>query len=152
MVCNYSCSFSYVGQVAHTKQRCYYSYIGIAVSHFADRMLEAVPTRAMTSFLRFLDHTQRSTTVGRTPLDERSARSRDLYLKTHNTHNRQTSMPPAGFEPAILAGLRLRLIFHERHCRSPQPSVSTQQRGTEPQLLAARKRWSARLAALALRP
>jgi len=29
------------------------------------------PTRAMTSsFTRFLDHTQRRTTVGRTPLDE----------------------------------------------------------------------------------
>ena len=29
------------------------------------------PTRVMTSsFLRYLDHTQRRTTVGRTPLDE----------------------------------------------------------------------------------
>ena len=53
----------------------------------------------------FLDHT-RHTTVGRTPLDERSARRRDLYLTTHNTHNRQTSMPPAGFEPTIPAGER----------------------------------------------
>jgi hypothetical protein len=38
-------------------------------------------------------------TVSRTPLDEWSARHRDLYLTTHNTHNRQTSMPPVGFEP-----------------------------------------------------
>ena len=45
-------------------------------------------------FLWFLDHTQRHTTVSRTPLDEWSARRRDLYLTTHNTHNRQTSMPP----------------------------------------------------------
>ena len=30
----------------------------------------------------FLYHTQRRTTVGRTPLDECSARRRDLYLKT----------------------------------------------------------------------
>ena len=67
-------------------------------------------------FTRFLDHTRR-TTVGRTPLDERSVRRRDLYLTTHNNHNRQTSMPPdvlrifiylknstasAGFEPANL--------------------------------------------------
>jgi len=29
--------------------------------------------------LMFLDHTQRRSTVGRTPLDERSARRRDLY-------------------------------------------------------------------------
>ena len=63
------------------------------------------PTRAMTSpFLRFLDHTQRRITVGRTPLDEWSARRRDLYLTTHNTHNRQTSMLPVGFEPTISAG------------------------------------------------
>ena len=60
------------------------------------------PTRAMaSSFRRFLDRTQRRTAVGRTPLDERSAR-----LTTHNTHNRQTSMPPAEFEPTISAGKR----------------------------------------------
>ena len=35
----------------------------------------------------FLDHTRRHTTVSRTPLDTRSAR-RDLYLTTHNTHDR----------------------------------------------------------------
>ena len=65
------------------------------------------PTRAMaSSFLRFLDHTQRRITVGRTPLYEWSARRRDLYLTTHNTHNRQTSMPPVGFEPTISAGER----------------------------------------------
>ena len=59
-----------------------------------------------SSFLMFLDHTQRRTTVGRTPLDDRSGRRRDLYLTTHNTHNRQTSMPPVGFEPTISAGGR----------------------------------------------
>ena len=53
------------------------------------------------SFTRFLDHTQRRTTVGRTPLDEWIARRRDLCLTTHNTHNRQTSIPQVGFEPAI---------------------------------------------------
>ena len=62
------------------------------------------PTRVMAySFLRFLDHTQRRTTVGRTPLDKWSARRRDLCLTTHNTHNRQISMPPVGFEPTISA-------------------------------------------------
>ena len=62
-------------------------------------------TRVMaSSFLRFLDHTQRRTTVGRTSLDEWSARRRDLYLTTHNTHNRKTSMPPVGFEPTTSAG------------------------------------------------
>jgi hypothetical protein len=59
-----------------------------------------------SSFTRFLDHTQRRTTVGRTPLDEWSARRRDLYLTTHNTHNRQTTMSPVEFEPTISAGDR----------------------------------------------
>jgi len=41
-----------------------------------------------SSFTRFLDHTQRHTTVGRTSLDEGSARRRDLYRTTHNIHER----------------------------------------------------------------
>jgi hypothetical protein len=45
-------------------------------------------------------------TLSRTPLDGRSARRRDLYLTTHNTHKIQTSMPPVGFEPAIPASKR----------------------------------------------
>jgi len=36
-------------------------------------------------FLMFRDHTQWRATVGRTPLDEWSARRRDLYLTTHDT-------------------------------------------------------------------
>ena len=65
------------------------------------------PTWAMaSSFFRFLDHTQRRITVGRTPLGEWSARHTDLYLTTHYTHNRQTSMPPVEFEPTISAGER----------------------------------------------
>jgi hypothetical protein len=39
-------------------------------------------------------------------LDEWSARRRDLYMTTHNTHNRQTSMLPVGFETTIAAGER----------------------------------------------
>ena len=59
-----------------------------------------------SSLTRFLDHTQRRTTVGRIPLDEWSARRRDLYLTTYNTHKKQTSMPPVGFEPTTSAGER----------------------------------------------
>ena len=55
-------------------------------------------------FFMFLDHTQERTTVGMIPLDEWSAHRRDLYLTTHDTHNRQISMPPVGFEPTITAG------------------------------------------------
>ena len=47
-------------------------------------------------------HTHR-TTLGRTPLDQGSTCCRDHYLTTHNTFNRHTSMPPAGFEPSIPA-------------------------------------------------
>ena len=65
-------------------------------------------------FLMFLDHTRR-TMVGRTPLDEWSARRRDLYLTTHDTHNKQISMPPVGFEPTISTG--------ERKGRSPAEIV-----------------------------
>ena len=65
------------------------------------------PTRTMaSSFLRFLDHTQRRIIVGRTPLDAWSARRRDIYLTTHDSHNRQTSMTPVEFEPTISAGER----------------------------------------------
>jgi hypothetical protein len=59
-----------------------------------------------SSFTRFLDHTWRRTTVGRTPLGEWSACRRDLYLTIHSTHNRQTSMLPVGFEPTTPAGER----------------------------------------------
>jgi len=40
-----------------------------------------------SSFTTFLGHTQRRTTVGMTPLEEWSARRRDLYLKTHNQNS-----------------------------------------------------------------
>jgi hypothetical protein len=55
------------------------------------------PARAMaSSFTRFLDHTQRRATAGSAPLDERSARRRNLYLTTHNTHNRKNIYAPGG--------------------------------------------------------
>jgi hypothetical protein len=38
-------------------------------------------------------HSVRHTSLGNIPLDEWSARRRDLYLTTHNNHKRQTSMP-----------------------------------------------------------
>jgi len=67
-----------------------------------------------SSFTRFLDYTQRRTTVGGTPLDVFLARRRDPYLITHNTHNRQTSMPKVGFEPTIPASERPKT--HTSYC------------------------------------
>jgi hypothetical protein len=55
-------------------------------------------------FTRFLYHTQRH---GRTPLEEWSTCRRDLYLITHNTHDREVSTPPVGFEHTVSAGERL---------------------------------------------
>jgi hypothetical protein len=40
-----------------------------------------------------LSRSVRHTTLGRDPLGELSARSRDLYLTKHNTHKRMTSIP-----------------------------------------------------------
>jgi hypothetical protein len=53
-----------------------------------------------------LDHTQTHTTFGMTPLDEGSARRRDLYMTTQTLYKRQTSMLPVGFEPTIPASAR----------------------------------------------
>jgi hypothetical protein len=55
-----------------------------------------------SSLPRLHHHSQRHTTLSRTP----SARRRDFYVTTHNTHKRQTSMPPPRFEPAIPASER----------------------------------------------
>jgi len=48
----------------------------------------------------------RHTTFSRTALDGWSVRRSDPYLTTQNTHNRQTSMTPTEFEPAIPASER----------------------------------------------
>jgi len=58
--------------------------------------------------------TLRHTTLSRTPLDKWLARCRDLYLPTHNTHTRQTSIPPVGFKPTIPASELLQTRLRER--------------------------------------
>ena len=50
-------------------------------------------------------HTDTSHSVGLLWASDQ-ARRRDLYLTTHNSQNRQTSMPLEEFEPAIPASLR----------------------------------------------
>ena len=67
-----------------------------------------------SSFLTILDHTQRSTTLGRTRLDEWSARRKDLYLTTHIIHRKQTSIPAAEFEPTTPARERLQTHVLDR--------------------------------------
>jgi len=48
------------------------------------------PNTPLSSFTIPLRHT----TASRTPLDDGLARRRDLYLTAHNTHNRETFIPP----------------------------------------------------------
>jgi len=85
-----------------------------------------------SSFTRFLDHTQRRTTVGRTPLDEWSARRRDLYLTTQ--HSQQTDIHAPGgiwthdLSRRAAADLRLRPRGHTIHCYVLQCSEFTYMR------------------------
>jgi hypothetical protein len=90
---------------AHTLRKYFRLHIFRATISPPPLVLRSKGAR-VSSFLRFLDYTQQRTTVNRTPLDERSARRRDVYLTTHSTHNRQTYTPPARFEPGISAGER----------------------------------------------
>jgi hypothetical protein len=78
------------------KTKTFYMKTYLCLSYLASPPLWSCgPTRAMvSSFLRFLVHTQRRTTVGRTPLDEWSARRRDLYLTTHNTQQQTNIRAP----------------------------------------------------------
>ena len=48
----------------------------------------------------------RTHALDRTSLEVWSALRRDLRLTTHNTHNRQTSMPPGEFDPVTPANER----------------------------------------------
>jgi hypothetical protein len=59
------------------------------------------PSGPMSPRYRSSTITLRFTTLGRNSLGELSVLHRDLYLTTHNTHKRQTSIPSAGFESAI---------------------------------------------------
>jgi len=61
------------------------------------------PTGPRPPHFRLFTITLGHTTLGRTPLGEWSARRSDLYLTTQNSHKKQTSLPPAVFEPAIPA-------------------------------------------------
>jgi hypothetical protein len=73
----------------------------------------------------FPDHI-RLTTVGRTPLDEWSARHRDLYLTTHDTRNRQISISPVGFEPTISVGKRPQTYALDRAATGTGPYIHIQ--------------------------
>ena len=73
------------------------------------------------SYYQRFTTTLRHTTVSRTPLDEWLAQRTDLYLITHNAHNKQTSVPPATFEPAIPASKRLQTHVLDRAVTGNNP-------------------------------
>ena len=66
-------------------------------------------------------------TLGRTPLDEGSVRRRDLCLTIHNINKRErkrereTSMFPAGFEPAIPPAEQLHIHALDRAATEIDP-------------------------------
>lgn len=59
-------------------------------------------------------HIFRHTTLSTTPLDTGMACPKYLYLTSFNTHKRQTSMGPDGFEPAIPISERPETDFLDR--------------------------------------
>jgi hypothetical protein len=77
-----------------------------------------------------LPNTQWHTTVGMISLGRGSARRRDLYLATHYTQKRKTTMPPAGFETTIPASKRSQ-IFPSPYTSWPQGSATEFINGTK---------------------
>ena len=65
-------------------------------------------------------------TLGRNPLDEWSVRLRDLYLTTYNTHNKQTHIPAAEFDPIIPANDRPQTHALDRMAKALQNITSVQ--------------------------
>jgi hypothetical protein len=76
----------------------------------ANNYLFFLPLLSLTSstytLLVHLNTLNNTHKLGRTPLDEGSARLKDLYLTALNTHKRHISMPSAGFEPVVPASER----------------------------------------------
>ena len=98
------CRFSPYWQFCLTK----YSYMSVMYTEYLSFFFPMAlrPNADLGLLILEVSRSHRHNTVGRTPLDEWSARRRDLYLTAQNTHNRQISMPPVGFEPTISAGER----------------------------------------------
>ena len=108
----FQCSDSYMYHLLRHLKALHYANVILYVSIWSLKFL-FFPMALQPFFgpgpphYRGFAFTFRHATLGRIPLEEWSARRRDLYLTTHNTHKRQTSMPAAGFECAIQASERL---------------------------------------------
>jgi len=92
----YEIHVTYVVHREATKNYKFYMYVTVTLFLYCAAAPSGLgPPNYPGSTISF-----RHTTLGRTPLDELSARRRDLYLTTQNIHKRQTSTPPAEFELA----------------------------------------------------
>ena len=91
-----------------------YIYIYIYIYIYSFFLLwRCDPTRVMaSSSLRFLHHTQRRTTVGRTPLDEWSARRTALWQNTTFTTNIHAPGGIRTHDLSMRAAANLRLRPH----------------------------------------
>ena len=90
--------FRYSMPFSHSMRKCHFMTASLCklgmVFFFVWR---CGPTRATAFSLSTI--TLRYTTLGKTPLDERSVRRRDLYLTTHNTHKGQHPCPQRDSNP-----------------------------------------------------
>jgi hypothetical protein len=98
-------------QIRASAMLLFITYIYIYISFFVTLCSNAGHG---SSFLRFLDHIKRHTTVGRTPLDEWSARRRDLCLTTHDSHQKTSMILGGGFEPTLPASERPQIYALDR--------------------------------------
>jgi hypothetical protein len=80
----------------------------VAVSHM-DLLL-----RISRIFFKAQPYSLKNMKMGRIPLDCRSAQLKNLCLTTHNTHNRQISMPSVGIKPKIPPSQRPQFHFLDR--------------------------------------
>ena len=116
LVCS-NCTFlkhrAHITELKHFRNLHLYAPTNLFLSFFVSFFLIldlCLPTNCRCRGYVALDHTPWHTHTharDRTLLEELSTRRRNLYLMTHNTHNRQTSMPTVGFEPTITASERL---------------------------------------------
>jgi hypothetical protein len=92
----------------HSSHKIHQLLVTMFVSLFLTR--QPLQWSKVSSFTWFLDHTHTHKTTHQSRQDSSgrviSTLRKDLYLTTHNNHNRQTSMPQLGFELTISAGER----------------------------------------------
>ena len=85
-------------QPVHEHVSCYWRIRNsLSYFHFVS-WRRGLPRAMVSSFLRFLNHIQRRTTVGRTLWTSDQFVAETSYPTTGNIYNRQATMPPAGFE------------------------------------------------------